>query len=72
VFGNGAAVANELSHAKENKNELVNGLLRCQSIKPKCEIIHNRDKNAVQNMLYIVETIFKSGKRPTIFTRTAP
>jgi len=23
-------------------------------------------------MFYIVETIFKSGKRPTIFTRTAP
>ena len=56
----------------DNKKELVNGLLRCQSVKPQCEIIHNRDKNAVQNMLYIVETIFKSEKRPTIFTRTAP
>jgi len=54
----------------DNKKELVNGLLRCQSVKPQCEIIHNRDKNAVQNMLYIVEIIFKSGKRPTIFTRT--
>jgi len=56
---------------KDKKKELVSGLLRCQSIKPQCEIIHNRDKNAVQNMLYIVETIFKTGKRPTIFTRTA-
>jgi len=56
---------------KDNKKELVNGLLRHQSVKPQCEIIHNRDKNAVQNMLYIVETIFKTGKRPTIFTRTA-
>jgi hypothetical protein len=57
---------------KDKKKELVNGLLRHQSIKPQCEIIHNRDKNAVQNMLYIVETIFKTGKRPTIFSRTAP
>jgi hypothetical protein len=57
---------------KDKKNELVHGLLCHTDIKPKCEIIHNRDKNAVQNMLYIVETIFKLGKRPTIFTRTAP
>jgi hypothetical protein len=54
----------------ENKKEIVNGILRCQSIKPQCEIIHNRDKNAVQNMLYIVATIFKTGKIPAIFTRT--
>ena len=54
---------------KENKNELVNGLLRCQSIKPVCEKIHNRDKNAVQNMLYIVKTIYETGKRPEIFCR---
>jgi hypothetical protein len=54
---------------KENKKELVSGLLRCQSIKPKCEIIHNRDKNAVQNMLNIVENIFSTGKRPDLFCR---
>lgn len=54
----------------ENKKELVHGLLRCQSVKPKCEIIHNRDKNAVQNMLTIIESIFKTGKRPLRFTRT--
>ena len=54
---------------KENKDITVHGLLRCQSIKPKCEKIHNRDKNAVQNMLNIVKTIFKTGKRPDIFCR---
>lgn len=45
---------------KDKKKELVSGLLRCQSFKPQRVIIHNRDKNAVQNMLYIVETIFKT------------
>ncbi len=54
---------------KEDKEETVHGLLRCQSIKPKCEKIHNRDKNAVQNMLNIVSTIFEKGKRPEIFCR---
>jgi len=54
---------------KENKKETVSGLLRCSSVKPKCEIIHNRDKNAVQNMLSIVENIFSTGKRPEIFCR---
>ena len=55
---------------KENKTELVHGLLRCQSVTPECKIIHNRDKNAVQNMLYIVESVYNTGKRPTIFSRT--
>ena len=56
---------------KNNKAvELCHGLLRCQSIKPKCEIIHNRDRNAVQNMLDIVESIITTGKRPSIFTRS--
>ena len=55
---------------KENKTEIVHGLLRCQSITPLCQIIHNRDKNAVQNMLNITKSIFISGKRPRIFTRT--
>jgi len=55
---------------KNNKAvELCHGLLRCQSIKPKCEIIHNRDRNAVHNMLDIVESIITTGKRPSIFTR---
>ena len=56
-------------YIKDKKKELVNRLLRHKSIKPECKVIHNRDKNAVQNMLYIVETIFKINKRPQIFTR---
>ena len=44
-------------------------LLRCQSLMPMCEIIHNRDKNAVQNMLFIVETIKTTGTRPKEFSR---
>ena len=38
-------------------------------VKHKSEIIHNRDKNAVQNMLNIVKSIFETGKRPEIFCR---
>ena len=54
---------------KLNKKITVNGLLSHQEDKQKCEIIHNRDKNAVQNMLNIVKSIFTIGKRPDIFTR---
>jgi hypothetical protein len=54
---------------QENKQITVNGLLRHTDVKHKCEIIHNRDKNAVQNMLNIVEHIKKKGKRPKAFTR---
>ena len=55
---------------KENKTETVHGLLRCKSVKHKREVIHNRDKNAVQNMLNIVKSIFETGKRPDIFCRS--
>jgi len=54
---------------KVNKKITINGLLSHQEDKQKCEIIHNRDKNAVQNMLNIVESIFTIGRRPDIFTR---
>jgi hypothetical protein len=54
---------------KDNKKIISNGLLRCQSLMPMCEIIHNRDKNAVQNMLFIVETIKTTGTRPKEFSR---
>ena len=54
---------------KEGKMEICNGLLRCKSVTPKCKIIHNRDKNAVQNMLNIVRSIFETGKRPDKFSR---
>jgi len=59
------------SHKPKNKGELelCNEILQCQSIKPKCKIIHNRDKNAVQNMLNIVKNIFLTGKRPDLFCR---
>jgi len=50
---------------------LCHGLLRCQSVKHNCKVIHNRDKNAVQNMLKIVESIKTTGSRPIIFTRTS-
>ena len=60
---------------------LVNGLLRHHGVNPnrqqkhlliriaKCAIYHNRDKNAVQNMISIVEELKKTGKRPLRFTR---
>jgi len=54
---------------KVNKKITINGLLSHQEDKQKCEIIHNRDKNAVQNMLNIVKSIFTIGRRPDIFTR---
>ena len=53
----------------EGKVYFCHGLLRHKSVKPQCEVIHNRDKNAVQNMLNIVESIFNTGHRPTIFCR---
>lgn len=62
--------SNKPRDIKKNKNITVHGLLRHEDVKQKCELIHNRDKNAVQNMLNIVESIFQTGKRPKIFTRT--
>lgn len=54
---------------RKGENEICYGLLRCQSVKPKCEIIHNRDKNAVQNMLQIVASVLTTGKRPEVYCR---
>ena len=54
---------------KEGKTEICHGVLRCQSVKHKSEIFHNRDKNAVQNMLNIVKSVLNTGKRPEIFCR---
>jgi hypothetical protein len=56
-------------YKKENKTEICHGLLRCQSVKHNCEIIHNRDNNAVQNMLNIVSSVLNTGKRPDAFCR---
>jgi hypothetical protein len=54
---------------RKGETEICHGLLRCQSVKPKCEIIHNRDKNAVQNMLEIVKSVLDTGERPSVFCR---
>jgi hypothetical protein len=55
---------------RKGELEICNGLLRCQSVKHNSEVFHNRDKNAVQNMLNIVKSIVNTGKRPEIFCRT--
>jgi len=54
---------------KEKKAEICYGLLRCKSVKHKSEIFHNRDKNSVQNMLNIVNSLFDEGKKPTVFCK---
>lgn len=54
---------------KTCKKITINGLLSHKEDKQECKIIHNRDKNAVQNMLYIVKHIFETGKRPDAFDR---
>jgi len=68
--------SNKPKDKKKNKKTLVNGLLKHTVSNPEgelnpllCTIIHNRDKNAVQNMLYIVEHIKKTGSRPEAYTR---
>ena len=73
--------SNKPKDIMKNKNIFVNGLLRHQDVNPngeqehlqiciaKCAIYHNRDKNAVQNMISIVEELKKTGKRPLRFTR---
>jgi hypothetical protein len=69
--------SNKPKDIKKNKSILVNGLLRHQDVNSNeeqeqelvCGIYHNRDKNAVQNMISIVEELKKSGKRPLRFTR---
>jgi hypothetical protein len=69
--------SNKPKDIMKNKNILVNGLLRHQDVNPNgeqehlqiCKIYHNRDKNAVQNMISIVKELKKSGKRPLQFTR---
>ena len=69
--------SNKPKDKKKNKKILVNGLLKHTVSNPEgelnqiplCTIIHNRDKNAIQNMLYIVEHIKKTGSRPEAYTR---
>ena len=47
----------------------VHGLLHHPDVNAKCKIIHNRDKNAIQNMIYIVETVKATGQRPLLYSR---
>ena len=54
---------------RKGEIDLCHGILRCKSVKHNCEIYHNRDKNAVQNMLKIVKSIFNTGRRPEVFCR---
>jgi hypothetical protein len=54
---------------REGEREICHGILRCKSVKHESEIVHNRDKNAVKNMLKIVKEIFDKGKRPDKFSR---
>ncbi len=62
--------SNKPRDRKANKKCLVNGLLHHdKDVKPKCEIVHNRDKNAVQNMLNIVTSLKTTGLRPKVFSR---
>ena len=61
--------SNKPKDIKIDKKSIVHGLLHHSDVKPECEIIHNRDKNAVQNMLFIVSTIKSTGKRPREFSR---
>ena len=51
----------------KEKEIIIHGLLRCNSLN--CNVIHNRDKNAVKNMIYIVKNLFETGERPNIFSR---
>jgi transposase len=55
---------------KKGKIKPVWGLLRCQTVTSMCKVIHNRDTNAAQNMLNIVDSIFTTEQRPVIFCRT--
>ena len=53
----------------KNKTELVpiHGLLRHPTEVPQCQIICNRDKNAVSNMLKILRHIVKYKEKPLVF-----
>lgn len=53
----------------KHKGKIINvhGLLRCTSVKHNCETIHNRDTNAVLNMLKIVTLTKETLERPTLY-----
>ena len=45
------------------------GILRCQSSTQVCNVIHNRDRNAVKNMLKIVSHYQATGERLQKYSR---
>jgi len=49
---------------QKDKEIIVHGLLRCTSVTQNCKAIHNRDTNAVLNMLKIVKQTKENLKRP--------
>ncbi len=54
----------------ESKEVLCHGLLRCETSKEQsCKTVHNRDKNAVKNMIAILDHLFEFGARPKEFSR---
>jgi hypothetical protein len=53
----------------EKNGSLCNGILRCKSNTHTSVIYHNRDKNAVRNMLRIINSLQSSGKKPEVFCR---
>ena len=58
------------SKKPKSKNKIYksHGILRCQS-SAKCNVIHNRDKNAVKNMLNIVSNYKLTGERLLRYSR---
>lgn len=57
---------------KDGTEYNCHGLLRCQSsshVKENSKVYHNRDKNAVMNMLKITESLIKENKRPEKYCR---
>ena len=56
------------SQPKHKGNKcLVNGLFHHKDDKHNCKLIHNRNKNAVKNMLKIVSYLKEKGRHPKIF-----
>jgi len=53
----------------KNKIYKSNGILRCQSSTQLCNVIHNRDKNAVKNMLKLVNNYVENGNRKLRYSR---
>jgi len=62
---------NVKSKKPKSKGQLYksHGILRCQSSTQRCNVIHNRDKNAVRNMLKITKNYQLTGERLKQYSR---